>query len=98
MAASKELTDDVRLAHLMADDADSISLSRFKAQDLQFRSKPDSTKTTAGSAMPQPGKISTTTATSTSTWRTISAATISTKTTATAIFTTLLRAPVTLLL
>ncbi|GAA3856874.1 histidinol-phosphatase [Tessaracoccus defluvii] len=46
MAASKELTDDVRLAHLMADDADSISLSRFKAQDLQFRSKPDSTPVT----------------------------------------------------
>ena len=34
MVASKELTDDIRLAHVMADDADSISMSRFKAQDL----------------------------------------------------------------
>ena len=33
MAASKELTDDVRLAHLMADDADSLSMNRFKARD-----------------------------------------------------------------
>ena len=36
MVASKELTDDVRLAHVMADDADSISMSRFKAQDLRI--------------------------------------------------------------
>ncbi len=46
MAASKELTDDVRLAHLMADDADSLSMSRFKAQDLRFSAKPDNTPVT----------------------------------------------------
>ena len=43
MAASKELTDDVRLAHLMADDADSLSMNRFKARDLHFTAKPDNT-------------------------------------------------------
>jgi len=46
MVASKELTDDVRLAHVMADDADSISMSRFKAQDLRTKTKPDSTPVT----------------------------------------------------
>lgn len=46
MAASKDLTDDLRLAHLMADDADSLSLSRFKAHDLRFSSKPDNTPVT----------------------------------------------------
>ena len=46
MVASKELTDDVRLAHVMADDADSISMSRFKAQDLMIKTKPDSTPVT----------------------------------------------------
>ena len=46
MVASTELTDDVRLAHVMADDADSISMSRFKAQDLMIKTKPDSTPVT----------------------------------------------------
>ncbi|HJE51051.1 MAG TPA: histidinol-phosphatase [Tessaracoccus flavescens] len=46
MAQSKDLTDDVRLAHLMADDADSLSMSRFKALDLSFSSKPDNTPVT----------------------------------------------------
>ncbi|HMR48251.1 MAG TPA: histidinol-phosphatase [Arachnia sp.] len=46
MAASKDLTDDLRLAHLMADDADSLSMNRFKAQDLQFAAKPDNTPVT----------------------------------------------------
>ncbi|MDO5678075.1 MAG: histidinol-phosphatase [Propionibacteriaceae bacterium] len=46
MAQTKDLTDDVRLAHLMADDADSLSMSKFKALDLQVRSKPDSTPVT----------------------------------------------------
>ena len=46
MAASKELTDDVRLAHLMADDADSLSMNRFKARDLHFTAKPDNTPVT----------------------------------------------------
>jgi histidinol-phosphatase len=35
------LTDDLRLAHLLADDADSITMSRFKALDLRVTSKPD---------------------------------------------------------
>ncbi|MDF1490148.1 inositol monophosphatase family protein [Tessaracoccus caeni] len=46
MAVSKDLTDDLRLAHLMADDADSLSMNRFKAQDLRFSSKPDNTPVT----------------------------------------------------
>ena len=35
--------DDVRLAHLLADDADSLSMNRFRAQNLQVSTKPDST-------------------------------------------------------
>jgi len=35
--------DDVRLAHVLADDADSLSMSRFRAQDLHVSSKPDHT-------------------------------------------------------
>lgn len=46
MAQSKDLTDDVRLAHLMADDADSLSMSRFRALDLSFKAKPDNTPVT----------------------------------------------------
>ncbi|SHJ08088.1 histidinol-phosphatase [Tessaracoccus bendigoensis DSM 12906] len=46
MPRSKDLTDDVRLAHLMADDADSLSMNRFKALDLRFSSKPDHTPVT----------------------------------------------------
>ena len=46
MSRPKDLTDDVRLAHLMADDADSLSMSRFKALDLQFSAKPDNTPVT----------------------------------------------------
>ncbi|SDR86702.1 inositol monophosphatase family protein [Microlunatus soli] len=37
------LTDDLRLAHLLADDADSITMSRFKALDLHVTAKPDLT-------------------------------------------------------
>jgi histidinol-phosphatase len=37
------LTDDLRLAHLLADDADSITMSRFKSLDLHVTSKPDLT-------------------------------------------------------
>ncbi len=39
-------TDDLRLAHVLADDADSITTSRFKAQDLHVRQKPDLTPVT----------------------------------------------------
>ncbi len=43
MPSSKDLTDDLRLAHVLADNADSITMSRFKALDLQVSSKPDLT-------------------------------------------------------
>ena len=36
-------TDDLRLAHVLADDADSTSTSRFRAQDLHVVTKPDLT-------------------------------------------------------
>jgi histidinol-phosphatase len=39
MAAS--FTDDLRLAHVLADDADSLAGSRFQAQDLHVATKPD---------------------------------------------------------
>lgn len=38
-----DYTDDLRLAHLLADDADSISTDRFKALDLHVITKPDLT-------------------------------------------------------
>jgi histidinol-phosphatase len=39
-------TDDLRLAHVLADDADSLSTSRFKALDLHVTTKPDLTPVT----------------------------------------------------
>jgi histidinol-phosphatase len=42
-ALHRGLTDDLRLAHLIADDADSITMSRFKALDLHVIAKPDLT-------------------------------------------------------
>ena len=36
-----DYTDDLRLAHVLADDADSIATARFKALDLHVMSKPD---------------------------------------------------------
>ncbi len=36
-----DFTDDLRLAHRLADDADSISSDRFKALDLHVMTKPD---------------------------------------------------------
>jgi histidinol-phosphatase len=36
-----DYTDDLRLAHLLADDADSLTQARFKAIDLHVMSKPD---------------------------------------------------------
>jgi len=41
-----DYTDDLRLAHVLADDADSISESRFRALDLHVMSKPDLTPVT----------------------------------------------------
>ena len=35
--------DDLRLAHVMADQVDSVTMSRFKAQDLRVDTKPDLT-------------------------------------------------------
>jgi histidinol-phosphatase len=35
--------DDLRLAHVMADQVDSVTMSRFKAQDLRVETKPDLT-------------------------------------------------------
>lgn len=39
-------TDDLRLAHVLADDADSLSSSRFQALDLRVDTKPDLTPVT----------------------------------------------------
>jgi histidinol-phosphatase len=39
-------TDDLRLAHLLADDADSLTTSRFRAQDLKVSTKDDGSPVT----------------------------------------------------
>jgi len=41
-----DFTDDLRLAHVLADDADSLTTTRFKALDLHVMSKPDLTPVT----------------------------------------------------
>jgi histidinol-phosphatase len=43
---SSDHTDDLRLAHVLADDADSLTQARFKAMDLHVMSKPDLTPVT----------------------------------------------------
>ena len=43
---STDYTDDLRLAHVLADDADSLTQARFKALDLHVMSKPDLTPVT----------------------------------------------------
>jgi histidinol-phosphatase len=43
---STNYTDDLRLAHVLADDADSLSNSRFQALDLRVDTKPDLTPVT----------------------------------------------------
>jgi histidinol-phosphatase len=45
-ASRADYTDDLRLAHVLADDADSITENRFKALDLHVMSKPDLTPVT----------------------------------------------------
>ena len=40
-SGSVDFTDDLRLAHVLADDADSLTEARFKALDLHVMSKPD---------------------------------------------------------
>jgi histidinol-phosphatase len=44
--SGEDYTDDLRLAHVLADDADSITTSRFRALDLHVMSKPDLTPVT----------------------------------------------------
>jgi len=39
-------TDDLRLAHVLADDADSLSANRFRSLDLRVETKPDLTPVT----------------------------------------------------
>src|SRR6476660_5520128 len=41
-----DFTDDLRLAHVLADDADSLTTARFKALDLHVMTKPDLTPVT----------------------------------------------------
>jgi histidinol-phosphatase len=43
---SPDYTDDLRLAHFLADDADSLTMDRFKSIDLHVMSKPDLTPVT----------------------------------------------------
>ena len=44
--SQRDYTDDLRLAHVLADDADSTTTARFKALDLHVMSKPDLTPVT----------------------------------------------------
>ena len=46
ITGSTDYTDDLRLAHVLADDADSLTQARFKALDLHVMSKPDLTPVT----------------------------------------------------
>src|SRR3954468_18567892 len=46
VARAPDYTDDLRLAHVLADDADSHTEARFKALDLHVMSKPDLTPVT----------------------------------------------------
>ncbi len=46
MTSVRGFSEDMRLAHVLADQADSISMERFKAQDLQVETKPDLTPVT----------------------------------------------------
>ena len=46
MTSGRGFSEDMRLAHVLADQADSISLDRFKAQDLTVDTKPDLTPVT----------------------------------------------------
>jgi histidinol-phosphatase len=46
MTSARGFNEDMRLAHVLADQADSISMERFKAQDLKVETKPDLTPVT----------------------------------------------------
>lgn len=43
---SSRFADDLRLAHVLADAVDQLTMSRFKAQDLEISTKPDLTEVT----------------------------------------------------
>src|SRR4051794_36087534 len=43
---ANDYTDDLRLAHVLADDADALTMARFKALDLHVMTKPDLTPVT----------------------------------------------------
>lgn len=43
MVAASGYADDLALAHVLADDADSLTMSRFRALDLRVETKPDMT-------------------------------------------------------
>ena len=43
---SSRYADDLRLAHVLADAVDQLTMSRFKAQDLEVSTKPDLTEVT----------------------------------------------------
>ncbi|MDN5688013.1 MAG: histidinol phosphatase [Brachybacterium sp.] len=43
---SSRYADDLRLAHVLADAVDQLTVSRFKAQDLEVSTKPDLTEVT----------------------------------------------------
>ena len=43
---ASQYTDDLRLAHVLGDDADSLTTARFKALDLHVMTKPDLTPVT----------------------------------------------------
>ena len=45
-AGARGYNEDMRLAHVLADQADAISLERFRAQDLTVDTKPDLTPVT----------------------------------------------------
>jgi histidinol-phosphatase len=46
MSLNSGYDDDLRLAHVMADQVDAVTMSRFKAQDLRVETKPDLTPVT----------------------------------------------------
>src|SRR5689334_14927275 len=46
MTSGRGFSEDMRLAHVLADQADSISMERFRAQDLKVETKPDLTPVT----------------------------------------------------
>ncbi|MDO5682360.1 MAG: inositol monophosphatase family protein [Propionibacteriaceae bacterium] len=44
--SAADFLEDLRLAHMMADNADAITMARFKAQDLKVSAKPDMSNVT----------------------------------------------------